>query len=281
MMHPVLVLLPALGLIIGPRLWVQRELRIHDDEDAGREPASAVARGLLDDHGLQAVRVEWTDVGDHYDPEQRCVRLARHNFDRRSLAAITTAAHEVAHAIQDASGYPPFRLRMQLAQLARVAGTSGSVLLLAVPVTYLLTRQPLPRTLVGGAALGLLSTSAAAQIAALPSELDASFGRALPMLRRGYLADHEVAAARRILAACSLTYVASSFASVLHLWPWIGPRRVPLRPDTMAVPAVARGPEPVKRPSARVRRPPWEPLLRRVAKPFVRGWLTARAHTQH
>ena len=70
-----------------------------------------------------------------------------------------------------------------------------------------------------------------AQLAALPSELDASFGRALPLLKDGHISREQEKSARRILAACSLTYVASSLAGILTVWRWlpIAPRTTKLR----------------------------------------------------
>ena len=56
----------------------------------------------------------------------------------------------------------------------------------------------------------------------LPVEFDASFNRALPILDQGgYLPPDDMPAARRILMACALTYVAASLAGLLNLWRWI------------------------------------------------------------
>jgi Zn-dependent membrane protease YugP len=53
-------------------------------------------------------------------------------------------------------------------------------------------------------------------------EWDASFKRALPILETGeYIPEDNLPAARRILIACALTYVASALASLLNLWRWI------------------------------------------------------------
>jgi len=221
-MNPALLLLPALGLIIGPRIWVSRVLREHDQVQDQAASAHQVAREILDHHQLHGVRVEATDLGDHYDPKARAVRLSRHNIDRRSLTAVVTAAHEAAHALQHAEGYPPFALRTSLARVAQVTGEVGTVLIVAVPVTFLLTRRSLPPTIIGGSALAMLGTSAAAQLAALPTEMDASFGRAMPMLEAHYIRSEQSESAQRILFACSMTYAAASLSSVLTAWPWIG-----------------------------------------------------------
>jgi len=297
-MHPALLLIPALGLILGPRVWVNRVLREHDDEEDQLASARVVARSMLDSHGLHGVPVQVTDLGDHYDPKVRVVRLSRHHIDRRSLTAVTTAAHETAHALQHAEGYPPFELRTSLARVAQVAGEVGTVLIIAVPVTFLLTRRSLPPTIVGSAALAMLGTSAAAQLAALPTELDASFKRALPMLQEGYLEPAQVEAAQRILFACSMTYAAASVSSVLTVWPWMGRGGAALSAGMRTVSAVtervvsgaaeetaavdetgpAEVPSGARRARARapgsVRGGQFEALVRRIGKPLVRAILS-------
>jgi Zn-dependent membrane protease YugP len=289
-MHPIVILIPAAALILAPRLWVKQVLEKHNgQDDRFALSAAELARELLDRRGLQAVRVEVTDVGDHYDPQERAVRLTRDKQGRKSLTALTTAAHEVAHALQHATHYGPFVWRTRLAKLAQVTGEAGSVLLFAVPVAALVTRNPVPPILIGVAALAMLGTGVAAQVAALPSELDASFIRALPMLRDGYIDADQTQDARRILLACSLTYVASSLVAVLHIWPWIGGGRYPYRrlvaaPGVLSAPFVSApphsgrrpipGPKPVRelrRAGARGGRRR-EVLVRGILKPLIRGW---------
>lgn len=223
-MHPVLIVVPVIAAAYGPRLWAERLMRKHDRVEDDFPAADALARRLLDEHGLQIVRVEATDVGDHYDPVAKAVRINRARFRRSSLTAITTAAHEVGHAIQDAAGYRPFRLHLHLVRIARVTGELGTVLLIGVPIAAAVAPGTLPPVVLAFAAAGMLTTAIAARMAALPSEWNASFARALPMLERCCIDRAEARDARLILIACSMTYLASVTAPVLTLWPWM--RRV-------------------------------------------------------
>ncbi len=293
-MNPLLILIPLGALIFGPRLWVHRVTRRHDQEDADLLTGAELARALLDRHRLHRVRVEVTDVGDHYDPGAKAVRLSRDRFERRTLTAVTTAAHEVAHAIQDAEGYLPFVLRTHLAVLARLAGQAGSAVLIAVPAVSLASHQRIPPTVIGTAVFAMLGTGMAVQVVALPTEFDASFRRALPMLQGGdYIRANQVRDAHRILFVSSLTYVASSLLTVLSIWPWIG--RPALRMyaapplgfalmDAGTAPRHGSVPGPQARPRAGTRGPRQaqgvhrgtRAVMRRIARPLVRAWLRRR-----
>jgi Zn-dependent membrane protease YugP len=266
-------------------------MREHNRRDEDLDNTAAkLARELLDWHDLQLVKVEMTDLGDHYDPDAQAVRLNREWFDRKSLTAIATAAHEVSHALQHASGYRPFVWRRRLVKVAQVTSKASFVILLSVPISRMTGRQPLPPAAIGSTLLTMLGTGVAAQMAALPAELDASFGRALPMLRDGYIDDEQAKQVRKILAACSLTYIASSLVSVLYIWPWLGRRPavhgllpMPQYPDASSEPATGSRiknpglPLPEHNKIARsLRRVPegnTEKLLRRLGKPVIRGWI--------
>ena len=242
-MNPVLVFVPALVLILGPQLWVKHVLgRNNKREDSRLRSGGELARELLDQHRLHKVKVESTDLGDHYDPEAKAVRLTRDKITRKTLTAVTVAAHEVGHAIQDASGYRPFVWRARLGRVAQVTGQAGTALLLAAPVAAMLSRQPVPAIVIGGAAFAMLGTGVMAQLAALPTELDASFGRAMPLLQRGYISGEQEKSAREILTASSLTYVASSLAGVLTVWRWWAPVGPVVRPPSPGVPRLRDAP---------------------------------------
>lgn len=293
-MHPAIVLLPVTALIVGPRLWVWRVLKRHNERECvGFSTGGETAKELLERCQLDAVKVEWTEIGDHYDPATKTVRLTRDKYERRTLTAITTAAHEVAHALQDASNYRPFLLRARLVKVAQATGLAGGVFLVAVPATAIFTGYRMPPVLVGAAALAMLGTGLAAQMAALPTELDASFGRAMPLLMEDYLDEQQAKDAREILVASSVTYIASSLLAVLNVWPWLGglgpvrltatkPVETIRHPSNVRVNASAIvQPHPRKKGG---RRPihykndagVLPAVVRRISKPIVRAWFRLR-----
>lgn len=212
-----------LALVVAPSAWVRhilaRYARPADryvDEGTGAELAMHLIQRLQ----LPDVTVESTRLGDHYDPEARAVRLSDANFHGTSLTAITIAAHEVGHAIQHARGERAFHLRYRLARMVQKTERVAGVLMIALPLIGALARVPvfgggaLILTVVGTALLATL-----VHLVTLPVEFDASFGKALPLLRDGrYLKGNDLFHARRILRAAALTYVAGSLLGLLNFW---------------------------------------------------------------
>lgn len=222
MIYLLLVGLVLLAIYL-PQLWVQQVLARHNRTAEPNFPGTGgeLARHLLDRFGLHDVGVEATELGDHYDPQARKVRLTPDKLDGRTLTAITVAAHECGHALQHAADEPLFAWRTRLALTASWAGRLGSLLLFAAPLLALATRTPSAAWISMLGAFLVMGLGVLVQLVTLPVELDASFRKALPLLRSGYLEPHQVAAARRILRAAAWTYVAASLAGLLNFWRWL------------------------------------------------------------
>ncbi len=221
-MHVLLISLVVLAVVFGPGLWVQRVMNRYS-EPADRYPGTGgeLARHLLDGFGLEHVRVEQTDAGDHYDPRDRTVRLTPDKFGGRSLTAVTVAAHEVGHALQDHEAYGPLRLRTRLVGATRHLERIGAAVLMASPFVGILTRAPAAGALTFMGGLLTLGSASLVHLVTLPTEIDASFSRALPILERGgYLKEGDQPHARRLLTAAALTYVAASLMSLLNIARW-------------------------------------------------------------
>ena len=125
-------ILLLLAVVFGPQWWVKRVLAKHGvDRPDLPGTGGDLARYLLDELKLTDVKVEVTDKGDHYDPEDRAVRLLPQHHDGRSVSAVAVAAHEVSHAVQHAREEPAFIRRVQLVkQLVWVQWLAMAVLLL-------------------------------------------------------------------------------------------------------------------------------------------------------
>jgi Zn-dependent membrane protease YugP len=211
-----------LALIFGPQVWIRRVLRQHGvDRPDLPGTGGELARHLLDEAGLQAVLVEPTDLGDHYDPEARAVRLLPHHHAGRSIAAVAVAAHEVSHAVQHARGEPAFARRFSLVSKLVWVERIASGILLLTPVVFILLKSPALIILQIAAGVALLAIRVVVHITTLPVEFDASFGKALPVLVRGrYLGAGDLPAARSVLQAAAFTYVAAALATLLDIARW-------------------------------------------------------------
>lgn len=220
-MHLVLLLIILAALVFAPQWWAGYTLRRYA-RDLERIPGTGaeLARHLLDRFDMREVAVEKTEGGDHYDPNDRAVRLSAGNHDGRSLTAVAVATHEVGHAIQHHRGERMLAARTRLVAVAAGAQRFGSLALLAIPVVALATRSPAAGLLLGLVALGGMLLGALVHLITLPVEFDASFGKAMPILQEGYIQPEDEPAVRRILRAAALTYVAASLASLLNLGRW-------------------------------------------------------------
>ncbi len=221
-MHILIIVLLVLLLFFAPQWWVQSVLKRHSKpRDDFPGTGGEFAKHLLTRLEIQGVGVEASAKGDHFDPNDRMVRLAEDKFTATSLTAIVVAAHEVGHALQFAQGYKPLQWRQQWIKVATIAQQVGNVLIVGIPVITVISRTPSAGLILLLAGLASFGSAALVHLVTLPVELDASFKRALPILEAGYLSEEDIPAARRILRAAAFTYVAASLASLLNLWRWL------------------------------------------------------------
>ena len=218
-----ILLMLAFGVAKLPQMWIKRVLSQHSGERADFPGTGGVfARLVLDQMKLQSVTVEETTLGDHYDPEAKAVRLAPQHFGQRSLSAVVVAAHEVGHAMQDATGYGPLTHRTRLAKQAQSIERFGAIVMLATPFVMLLLKSPYVVVVELFLGMLILGSTIVLHALTLPVELDASFRRALPLLKAGrYVGDRDMGSARQILRAAAFTYVAAAAVSLLDVMRWL------------------------------------------------------------
>ncbi|HUT50173.1 MAG TPA: zinc metallopeptidase [Alphaproteobacteria bacterium] len=219
----IVLLLALAALVFGPNLWVQRVLAKHAaPRDDFPGTGGEFAQHLVDHYKLDGVTVEETHEGDHYDPVSKTVRLGPEARDGKSLTAIVTAAHEVGHAIQDHTGFGPLAARTKAIGSVMRVEKVGSYALFAAPIIGALTASPAAAILTVVGAVAVMGSAIVVHLTTLPVEYDASFNKALPILREGgYLPERDMPAAEQILRACAMTYVAGSLASLLNVARWI------------------------------------------------------------
>jgi uncharacterized protein len=210
-----------LALVFGPQIWINWTLRKHGQERSDMPGTGGeLARHLLDDAGLQDVKLEMVAAGDHYSPDDKAVRLSEANFKGKSITAVAVAAHEVAHAIQDRDGYVPLIWRQRLVKKTIIIERIGSMVLMATPLVFALVRSPVVLFLEIAVAIGILASTIVIHLVTLPTEFNASFKKALPVLEN-YLPQDEMSGARSVLKAAAFTYVAGALVSLLNVARWL------------------------------------------------------------
>jgi len=118
----------------------------------------------------------------------------------RSIAATSIVAHEIGHALQDARGYAPLKLRAGLVPVASLGSWLG-------PILFFLGLFINPK--LAWAGVGLFGLAAVFTLITLPVEFNAS-RRGLELLQVYQLADgRQMAGAKRVLDAAALTYIAA------------------------------------------------------------------------
>ena len=208
------VLLAGIPLAFG--FWAQTKVKRTFKRYAQVAPRSGItgadaAAAVLRASGLPDLKIRPVAgrLTDHYDPRNRTLNLSEDVMNARSLAAVGVAAHEAGHAIQDARGYAPMRIRQTLVPVATIG---QSLWMLPVFAGLILG-------LAGLTTIGLLLFAAVVlfQLVTLPVEFDASRRAVVALRDQGLLAADELPGARGVLNAAALTYVAGFVASLGQL----------------------------------------------------------------
>ena len=213
----------VLAVIFGPSLWVKFVMRRYSTEKPEMPGTGGeLAKHLIKRFSLKDVEVETTELGDHYDPIEKKVRLLPEHYGSKSLTAIAIAAHEVGHAIQDHQGDKRLATRTKMVPIVNLLARWSVIIISLSPVIGIITRHPMPFSLL--LFLGLSGFIARMMVHAvtLPIEFDASFSKALPILREGnYVSQSNEKAVIHVLRAAALTYVSAALADILNLSRWI------------------------------------------------------------
>lgn len=173
----------------------------------GRE----VARAILDKHGLQDIKVVETSgtLTDHYDPQNKVIRLSTKIYNDASIASVSVAAHECGHAIQDKNGYLFLRIRHSLIPVVNLCSYAGYF---AIMLGALFSALGLIWIGIGAEIVILLF-----QVITLPVEIDASKRGLKELKEEDYLDSKELGSGKVMLTSAALTYVASVASTVLQV----------------------------------------------------------------
>jgi len=217
--NPMYLLFALPGLLLA--FWAQTKVKsaysrfLRVPTHSGLTGLQAAQR-LLESQGLGHLSVEGIpgQLTDHYDPRDKSLHLSQGVAQGDSVASLSIVAHEIGHAVQDATNYGPLKLRSGIVPMVQVSAAIGPIIFF---LGFLLGSS-------GLAWLGVLLFSASAVFAllTLPVERNAS-KRALQMLTTSGLVvtREEEAGARQVLDAAALTYVAALVQVISTLFYYI------------------------------------------------------------
>lgn len=202
-------ILPGLLLAMWAQAKIQRAYgeysRVRSSSGlTGRE----VARQILDRNGLYDVSIEPIkgQLTDHYDPSDKTLRLSEGIYNSTSVAAVSIAAHECGHAIQDATDYRALRIRTSLVPIANFGSRFSFWIII---LGYLFTSG----TFLIKTGIWLFAATVLFQIVTLPVEFNAS-NRAMEQLESEFLTSGEMEGTKSVLSAAAMTYVASTLMAI-------------------------------------------------------------------
>ena len=208
-----LFLIPPLALGLAVQAWLKRTFaRYSNVELASGLPGAQVARQVLDRNGLNEVPVEVSPAGplsDNYDPRKKTLFLSEPVYRPATVAAAAVAAHESGHALQDAGGYVPLRVRSAIYPVVAFASTTWIWLLILGAVLGALNLVAL--------ALVLYAVAVAFHLVTLPVEFNASRRASVQLRELGIVGADEGAGVQKVLRAAALTYVAGALAALSQL----------------------------------------------------------------
>ena len=204
-----------------PKFWLSYSMK-KGDKELINMPFNAEEFGklILKENDLSGVKIEETQAVDHYDLNDRTVRVKEGRLEKKSLTSLTIVCHEIGHAIQHNEKYEPLVQRTNLVEKTQWISRLGGVILYSALPLILATGS------FGFIKLSLLLVICSVLVGVLIHlitlnvEIDASFNRAMPILKEKIPEEYH-AQCNNVLKAAAFTYVIgalTSFLSLRYIW---------------------------------------------------------------
>ena len=179
-----------------------------------------VASRLLRAGGAYDISIGKTrgELTDHYHPTKKIVNLSDSTHDSASVAAVAVAAHEIGHVMQKKDGYWLYNIRTALVPVANFGSfLAMPLVLLGVVLEYFIaTTTDDVGFYVAMIGVAFYGASLLFALATLPVELDASRRARQMLISEHILTESELPAAKEVLSAAALTYLASLITSLVY-----------------------------------------------------------------
>ena len=213
------LLLALPGLLLG--LWAQMKVKrafgkYSKIRNSRGLTGAQAARLILDQYGLRHVSIEETKgmLSDHYDPRAKVLRLSPDVGRSPTIAAVGVAAHEAGHALQDADGYSPLKLRSAIVPAVQFGSWLGPMIIMGGFFLMALTGATDLGYMLAWFGVILFGLTALFAIITLPVEFNASARAKQVLVSMSILTPQEMKGVNETLNAAALTYVAAAIAAI-------------------------------------------------------------------
>ena len=210
-------LIVLFSLSILPVVWINYVFK-KNDEILPNMPFNGIEFGtqLIKELELKDVCLEKTLIGDHYDLDQRKVKVGEDRLRKKSLTSISIICHEIGHAIQHAENYTPLITRTKLVKNTLwINKIAFAVIYIGLPIIFATGYLPLIKVCILLILLSLF-IGVVIHLVTLEVELDASFNKAMPIIKKKIPAVYHDSC-RSILRAAAFTYVVGVFKNLISL----------------------------------------------------------------
>ena len=148
------------------------------------------------------------------------MKVSENRLSRKSLTAISIVCHEIGHAMQHHEKYKPLEQRTSLVKnTAWISQLGSGLLLMGIPTIFATGSYSLIKVCLIIVLLSLI-IGIIVHLITLEVELDASFNRALPIIKSKVPKEYHNAC-QSILKAAAFTYVIGvirNFVSLRFIW---------------------------------------------------------------
>ena len=210
-------LIVLLSISILPVIWINYVFK-KNDVILPNMPFNGIEFGnqLIKELELKDVCLEKTLIGDHYDLDQRKVKVGEDRLRKKSLTSISIICHEIGHAIQHAENYTPLITRTKLVKNTLwINKIAFAVIYIGLPIIFATGYLPLIKVCILLILLSLF-IGVVIHLVTLEVELDASFNKAMPIIKKKIPAVYHDSC-RSILRAAAFTYVVGVFKNLISL----------------------------------------------------------------
>ena len=200
-----------------PVLWVNYVFK-KNDTILPNMPFNAYEFGeeIIKELKLKNVSIEKSLIGDHYDLVEQKVKVHEDRFKRKSLTSISIICHEIGHAIQHAQNYSPLITRTKLVKNTQwINQISMGIIYIGLPLIFATGFLSLIKLCALIILLSML-IGVIIHLITLEVELDASFNRAFPIIKKK-IPEVYHNSCRSVLRAAAFTYVVGVFKNLISL----------------------------------------------------------------